>query len=188
MAFTRKWLEALGVEAGKIDTIIEEHTAVTSRLQSELESAKGSADTLKNVQKELDDLKKEDYKGKYETEKSEHDKLKASVESEKTRSAKESALKAYFEGKNIKGSNLKIAMRGVSLDSFDLDGENIKDTQALDELVSGDFKGLVSTKESTNEKRGIRVIDSGGKSGQNDAGGDKKTYSLADSLKELYTE
>ena len=186
MAFTRKWLEALGVEAATIDSIIEEHTAITNRLQVELETAKGNADKLPNVQKELDDLKKADYKGKYEAEKSEHDALKASIESEKQKSAKESALKAYFEGKNIKDSNLKIAMRGVSLDSIELDGENIKDTTALDELVSGDFKGLVSSGDSGKSSTKQKVIDSGAKNGQNDSGG-KQNYSLAAALSERYT-
>ena len=188
MAFTRKWLEALGVDAGKIDTIIEEHTAVTSRLQSELETAKGSAATLASVQKELDDLKKEDYKTKYESEKSELDQLKASIASEKSKSAKEAALKAYFEGKNIKDGNLKIAMRGVSLDNIELDGENIKDTTALDELVAGDFKSLVTTKDTSKGTGRGRVVDSGAKSGQNDAGGEKPNYSLRSALKEQYTE
>ena len=144
MALTRKFLEGLGVDPSKIDAIIEEHTETTTRLQSELKEAKGNADKLILVQKELDDLKKEDYKGKYESEKSEHEKLKTSIESERTKSAKESALKAYFESKNIKDGNLKIAMRGVSLDSIELDGENIKDTKNLDELVAGDYKALIS--------------------------------------------
>ena len=183
MALTRKFLEGLGVDPSKIDAIIEEHTETTTRLQSELKEAKGNADKLILVQKELDDLKKEDYKGKYESEKSEHEKLKTSIESERTKSAKESALKAYFEGKNIKDGNLKIAMRGVSLDSIELDGENIKDTKNLDELVAGDYKALISEESKPAPK--AKVIDSGAKSGQNDTGG-KQTYSLRAALREEY--
>lgn len=192
MAFTRAFLEGLGVDASKIGAIIEEHTDTTNRILAELKEAKGNADKLTAVQKELDDLKKEDYKGKYESEKSEHEKLKTSIANEKAKSAKESALKAYFEGKNIKDGNLKIAMRGVSLDSIELDGDNIKDTKALDELVAGDFKALVTPdKGGKGAEKKAKVVDSGASLGKNDYdkdGNGNHDYSLGSALREMYED
>ena len=190
MALTRKFLEALGVADAAITAIIDEHTAITARMQAEIDTANKNAEALPVVQKELDDLKKADYEGKYNAEKKEHDALKASVASEKSRSAKEAALKAYFEGKNIKDGNLAIAMRGVSLDSIELDGEKIKDTKDLDALVDGDFKPLVgaakdSSKGKTEKKK---VVDSGANVSKNDYDNDggKPDYSLGNALREKY--
>lgn len=192
MALTRKFLEALGVPEAAVSAIIDEHTAVTSRMQTEIDAAKKDAEQLPVIQKELDDLKAEDYKGKYESEKKEHDALKTSIAAEKSKSAKESALKAYFEGKNIKDGNLAIAMRGVSLDSIELDGDKIKDTKDLDALVDGDFKPLVSTGKDTSKGGGekkAKVVDSGAKSGVNESGGGgKPDYSLGSALREIYSE
>ena len=64
-----------------------------------------------------------------------------------TKAAKEAAVRAYFESKNITGANLSIAMRGArdEIAGVELDGTTIKDTSALDALVSGEFAGLVVT-------------------------------------------
>lgn len=191
MALTRKFLEALGVPEAAVSAIIDEHTAVTSRMQTEIDAAKKDAEQLPVIQKELDDLKAADYEGKYNAEKKEHEALKTSIAAEKSKSAKESALKAYFEGKNIKDGNLAIAMRGVSLDSIELDGDKIKDTKDLDALVDGDFKPLVSTGKDTGKGGGekkAKVVDSGAKLGVNESGGGKPDYSLGSALREIYSE
>ena len=191
MALTRKFLSALGIEADKVDEIISAHTETVDALKNERDTLRADAEKLPAVQKELDELKKADYEGKYNAEKQQHDALKASIASEKSKSAKEAALKAYFESKNIKDGNLKIAMRGVSLDSIELDGENIKDTKALDELVDGDFKSLISTKDSSGKggEKKSKVVDSGAKSGQNDSGGNEKPdYSIGAALAEHYAK
>ena len=175
MALTRKFLAALGIEAEKVDEIINAHTEVTDGLKEQLKAANEDADKLKDVQKELDDLKKDDYKGKYESEKNAHDALKSSVQKEKDKAAKEAAVKAFYEGKNIKGGNLAIALRGTNLDSLELDDKGqLKDTAALDALVAGDFKPLV----------GARVVDSSGKL-EPDHGGDKP-LSLRAALHDAY--
>ena len=69
------------------------------------------------------------------------------IQEKETKAAKESAAKAFFESKGITGNSLEIAMRGSSAEiaALDLDGEKIKDSSALDALVNGTFKALVST-------------------------------------------
>ena len=182
MALTRAFLKSLGLDEDKATSIIEAHTETVNGLKSEkadleskLAAAQKDGETLKTVQKELDDLKKDDYKGKYESEKNAHDALKSSVQKEKDKVAKETAVKAFYEGKNIKGGNLTIALRGTNLDSLELDDKGqLKDTAALDALVAGDFKPLV----------GARVVDSSGKL-EPDHGGDKP-LSLRAALHDAY--
>ena len=175
MALTRSMLKGMGLTEEQVSAIIDAHTETVDGLKDSLKAAKADADKLKTVQKELDDLKKDDYKGKYESEKNAHDALKSSVQKEKDKAAKETAVKAFYEGKNIKGGNLTIALRGTNLDSLELDDKGqLKDTAALDALVAGDFKPLV----------GARVVDSSGKL-EPDHGGDKP-LSLRAALHDAY--
>ena len=157
MSVSRTDLKLIGLNDDQIESVIAAHSETVSALKqkySELEakynSAKESADQLPGVQKELDELKKSDFKSKYEAEQSAHNALKESVSREKARTAKEKAVRAYYEGKNIKGNNLTIAMRGTDLDRLQLDDSgNLADTAALDVLVDGDFKPLVTTARRT---------------------------------------
>lgn len=151
MAMTRKSLKAMGLTDEQIDSIIEMHTETVDGLKDKLKTAEEKANKLDDVQKELDGLKAnsgDDYKAKYEAEKKAFADYKADQTAKETKAAKEKAVKAYFEGKNITGANLDIAMRGCrdEIGAIELDGDKIKDTAALDALVNGTFAGLVVTK------------------------------------------
>ena len=150
MALTRKMLEALGVEEKAVDQIIDAHIEVVNGLKDKLKAAEENAGKSAEAMKELEDLKKGDYKARYEKEHKEYEEYKKSVTAKETKAAKETAVKAYFEGKNITGKNLEIALRGSrdEIDALDLDeGGNIKDTKALDALVAGTFAGLVVSQQ-----------------------------------------
>ena len=151
MALTRKSLKAMGLTDEQVDSIVEMHTETVDGLKDKLKTAEEKANKLDGVQKELDGLKAnsgDDYKAKYEAEKKAFADYKADQTAKETKAAKEKAVKAYFEGKNITGANLEIAMRGCrdEIGAIELDGDKIKDTAALDALVNGTFAGLVVTK------------------------------------------
>ena len=151
MALTRKSLKAMGLTDEQVDSIVEMHTETVDGLKDKLKTAEDKANKLDDVQKELDGLKAnsgDDWKSKYEKEHSEFESYKKGVTEKETKAAKEKAVRAYFEGKNITGANLDIAMRGCrdEIGAIELDGDKIKDTAALDALVGGTFAGLVVTK------------------------------------------
>lgn len=153
MALTRRFLSALGIDADKIDEIITAHTETVDGLKGERDKYKADAEKLTSVQKELDTLKAnstDDYKDKYEKEHSAFEKYKSEINAKETKAAKESAVKAYFEGKNISGKNLEIAMRacGAEISALELEDGKIKDTKTLDDLVGGTFSGLVGTTQT----------------------------------------
>ena len=129
MALTRHFLKALELNEEQINSIVEAHTETISGVKDELKA-------------EMEDLK-----SKYEKEHSDFENYKSEVSAKETKAAKEKAVKAYFESKGITGKSLAIAMRCCKseLDGIELDGEKIKDKTALDELVKGDFSGLVAT-------------------------------------------
>ena len=89
---------------------------------------------------------------------------KGEVEKKNARATKEQAVRAYFESKGIKGKNLDIAIRGSrsEIDGVELDGDKIKDSTALDALISGDFSGLVSKTNRTGAKTENPPANSGG--------------------------
>ena len=150
MSLTRKLLKGMGLTDEQVDTIIEAHTDTVDGLKEQVKTYKADAEKLPNVQKELDELKAagdggweekaKDFEKKYND-------LVAENKNKETKAAKESAAKAFFESKGITGNSLEIAMRGSSAEiaALDLDGEKIKDSSALDALVNGTFKALVST-------------------------------------------
>lgn len=154
MALTKKFLKAMGIEDEKIDQIIEAHTETVSGLKDSLDKAEAAAKDLPAIQKELDAakadleaMKKDGWKDKHDSLKKEFEDYKAGVTAKEAKSAKEVAVRAYYESKGITGKALEVAMRGsgAEIDAIEIaeDGK-IKDSKALDALVAGDFSGLVS--------------------------------------------
>ena len=142
------------------------HLGVVDPLKDDLTKYKTDAEKLPSVQKELDDLKAAGdggYKEKYEKEHSAFEAFKTDITAKESKAAKEKAVRAYFESKNITGANLDLAMRGCGeeMAALELDGEKIKDTKSLDALVDGTYKGLVS-KQTVRLDTGAR-FNGGGK-------------------------
>ena len=150
MALSRKLLKGMGLTDEQVDTIIEAHTDTVDGLKADISRYKSDAEKLPGVQKELDDLKAAGdggYKDKYEKEHSAFESFKADITTKETKAAKEKAVRAYFESKNITGANLDLAMRGCGeeMAALEMDGDKIKDAKSLDALIEGTYKGLVST-------------------------------------------
>ena len=129
------------------------HLGVVDPLKDDLTKYKADAEKLPGVQKELDDLKAAGdggYKEKYEKEHSAFETYKADITAKESKAAKEKAVRAYFESKNITGSNLDLAMRGCGeeMAALVMDGDKIKDTTSLDALIDGAYKSLVYTEHT----------------------------------------
>lgn len=131
MALTRNFLKALGIEEEKIGEIINAHSETVTALKADIEKYKEDAEKLPSVQKQLEEAQtalktaeKEDYKGKYESEKAAHEKLKAETAAEKTRITKENAMREALKaaGYSDKGISKIIKFGGLS-DKITLDNE-----------------------------------------------------------------
>lgn len=168
MALTRKSLKAMGLTDEQVDSIVEMHTETVDGLKDKLKMAEEKATQLDGVQKELDALKAkggDDYKAKYEAEKKAFADYKADQTAKETKAAKESAVRAYFEGKSITGGNLNIAMRGAKdeINGLELDADGkIKDTSALDALVGGEYAALVVTTQTRGANTATPPAGNGG--------------------------
>lgn len=149
MALTRKFLKALNVEDAAIEEIITAHTEVLEAVKSERDEERKKAAKADELKAELDALKK-DIGEKYVT-KETYDKAvkdladyKADVDNKAKASAIDKALRAYLTENKITGNNQDIAVMAMSeiTKTLELDGEKIKDTKAIDELIGGKFKGM----------------------------------------------
>lgn len=149
MAVKRENLKAMGLNEEQITSIIEMHTETVDGLKEKLKAATAKADQYDAVKTELDGLKggNESWKAKYDALQKTFDSYKTDIAEKEAKTAKETAGKAYFEGKGITGANLEIAMRGAreEISALEVVDGKIKDTAALDALVAGTYKGLIVT-------------------------------------------
>jgi hypothetical protein len=173
MALTRKLLKGMGLTDEQVDTIIEAHTDTVDGLKADVTRYKADAEKLPGVQKQLDDLKAAGdggYKAKYEKEHSAFEAFKTDITAKESKAAKEKAVRAYFESKNITGANLDLAMRGCGeeMAALEMDGDKIKDTKSLDALVDGTYKGLVSTTQTHGANPATPPANTGGAKSRED--------------------
>ena len=168
MALTRKMLKGMGIADEQAETIIEAHAETVDGLKDKLKAAQEKADKLDGVQKELDALKAkngEDWQAKAQAAEKALADYKAEQTAKEAKAAKETAAKAFFESRNIKGANQAIAMRGArdEIAALELDSDgNIKDASALDALVKGEFAGLVVKTTATGPKTPKPPTNTGG--------------------------
>lgn len=150
MALTVKMLKGLGLTDEQREAILEEHANTVNEIKAERDRLKADAEKLPGVQRQLEELQAAGdggYKQKYEKEHKAFEDYKSDITAKQTKAAKEKAVRAYFESKNITGANLDLAMRGCGeeMNALEMDGDKIKDSSSLDALVSGTYKSLVST-------------------------------------------
>ena len=167
MALTRKLLKGMGLTDEQVDTIIEAHGDTVDGLKNDIQRYKADAEKLPGVQKELDDLKKDngdDFKARYEKERQDFQAYKDGIAKKEAAAAKEKAARAYFESKGIPAKSMGLVIRGAKgeIESLELDGEKIKDTKSLDALVDGTYKGLVSTTQTKGANPASPPANTGG--------------------------
>lgn len=155
MAFTRKFLSALGIEADKVDEIINAHIEVVDGLKEERDGFKADAEKLADVQKKLDKANEKLAKqGEGETVlKEDFDKLqkeyndyKADVTAKETKRTKEHAVREFYKGVGVSEKRIDSVMRVTNLDDFELDKDGkIKDAEKHTEKAKTEWADFIST-------------------------------------------
>lgn len=160
----RKIFEDAGMEIPPKDVLGQICDLHTSALDGMNDTIKELNEKLKNSESKNNN--NDGYKEKYEKEHKAFEDYKNDVTAKENKAAKENAVKAYFEGKNISGKNLEIAMRGCTAEiaALELEDGKIKDTATLDELVNGTYAGLVQTTHTTGTSTSNPPANGGGKS------------------------
>ena len=153
MAFTRKFLSALGIEADKVDQIIDAHTEVTDSLKAERDKYKADAEKLPGVQAELDKAKaeqdkngKDPYKVKYEALKEEFDAFKKDQTAKETKAAKADAYKALLKECGVAEKRIDAVLKVTDLDSLELEEDGkFKNAADLRKSVKEEWADFIQT-------------------------------------------
>ena len=133
MALTRKLLSALGIEADKIDQIIDAHTETVDGLKKERDEYKAKAERFDEVKAKYDELKAAAKdSGDYEKLKKEFDDYKAEVQNKETVAAKKDALRKVAKDAGLTETGITKAVKYADLSAIELDEEgNVKDAKSL---------------------------------------------------------
>lgn len=159
MAFTRKFLKAMGIEDDKIEQIIEAHTDVTTALKEDRDKYKADAEKLAQVQKELDEANekldaaaKDGYKEKYEKEKKDFDEYKKGVEAAETKAKKTDAYKGLLKKAGVSEKRIDAILKVTSLDDIELDDKGeIKDADKKVEGIKTEWSEFIVKTETRGE-------------------------------------
>lgn len=158
MSLTRKALVAMGIEAEKIDQIIEMHTEVVDAIKSERDTAKedakkykADADKLADVEKELNTLKEnsdkpDSYKEKYDKIKKEYEDYKTAQVSKETKAAKSKAYREMLKEIGIADKRIERVMKATEpdIDAIELDDNGtIKELDELKKKVKEEWSDFI---------------------------------------------
>lgn len=168
MALTKAQVKEILSDAGcnpdkvsdACDRIIAGHTASIEALREERDTYKKDSEKLKDVQKELDDLKAKGDDKALEKVQKDFDDYKAKVEGEKTHAAKESAFRAVLKDVGISEKHFAKICKYSDIDSLEMtDDGKLKDAAAIrksikdewaDHIETAETKGTTTPKPQTN--------------------------------------
>lgn len=153
MAFTRKFLSALGIEADKVDEIIAAHTEVTDALKEERDKYKANAEKLPDIENELNELKKkmdgdDPYKEKYEALQKEYDDYKADVANKETTAKKESSFRKLLKDIGIPDKRIDSVIKVSDINGIELTETGIKDEDTLKAKLKEEWSDFIATKST----------------------------------------
>lgn len=168
MAFTRRFLSALGLEGNVVDEIINAHTEVTDALKQERDGYKADAEKLPGVQKELDDLKattdgKNAWKVKYDALKEDFDQYKNDVEAKAAKATKEEAYRKLLEETGVSPKRIAAILKVSDLDSIELDDSGaIKGADKVQESIKEEWSDFIQTTQTKGASTATPPTTTGG--------------------------
>lgn len=149
MSITRKALVAMGIENEKAEQLLDMHLETVNGLKEVITSLKTENERIPTLSDELKQLKalkeqSDDYKAKYESEKSEFENFKKKLEIEKTDEAKKKAYRDLLEKNNIRKDKMDLIMRTVKLSDLNLQEDNtLENSEELNKSILKDWSDFV---------------------------------------------
>ena len=155
MAFTRKFLSAMGIEADKVDEIINAHIEVVDGLKEERDNFKKDAEKLADVQKQLDKANEKIAKNgdgetvakeDYDKLKKEYDDYKADITAKNTRTEKENAFRELLKSVGVSEKRFNAIIKISDIDGLELDKDGkIKDAEKHTETIKSEWADFIET-------------------------------------------
>ena len=153
MALTRKFLSALGIEADKVDEIINAHTETVDALKEQRDSYKADAEKLTTVQAELNKLKEEaakdsgdPYEVKYNALKEDFEKFKQDAANKETARQVREAYKELLKDAGIAEKRIDAVLKVTNLKDVKLDAEGkLEKADDLTKSIKEEWADFIST-------------------------------------------
>lgn len=127
MSLTRKMLKGMGLTEEQVDSIIEEHTAVTDALKEKVSQYETDAKKLAEVEKELNNLKAggDDWEEKYNAEHKAFEAYKKDVEGKAELEKVKTAYRALLKDQKIADKRIETIIKMTDFADIKLtkDGE-----------------------------------------------------------------
>ena len=122
MALTRNFLKSMGLTDEQVSGIIEAHVDTVDGLKQQIAQYKADAEKLPDVQRQLDEAKAAAKDGGEDaaTIKQQFDEYKAKVEAERTKAAKESALRQAAKDAGLTDAGIAKAVKYADWDKIEL--------------------------------------------------------------------
>lgn len=161
MSITRSWLKGIGIEAEKVEAIIEAHTEVTTRMQAEIDELKPfkeDAKKLPKVQKELNEAtekiaKYEENEKKYQDEHKAFEDFKKEVETKEANAKLKDAYKALLKANNVDEKRYDAILKVTNFADLKLDDKGkFENEKELNEAIKADWKDFIVTTESKGQE------------------------------------
>ena len=152
--FTRKYLASIGIEEDKIDLIMDKHSEVVTELKDDRDKYKADAEKLTDVQKQLNEAKKElesntgddKYKVKYEALKEDFAEFKKGVEAKEVKGKKEAAYAKLLKDAGIPEKRISSILKVTDFNNIELDDEGgAKDAEKLTEAIKSEWSDFIPT-------------------------------------------
>lgn len=148
MSLTRKLLKSMGIDEEKIEQIIEEHLESVNALKAERDTYKAEAEKVPELEKKVKDSENdngEEWKAKFEKEKSDFDAFKKELTAKEEKAAKESAYKELLKNAGISEKRIASIVKVTDLDGISLEDGKIKDAEKIAESVKTEWADFIET-------------------------------------------
>lgn len=171
MALSRKFLAAMGIDADKIDEIINAHSETVEALKAERDGYKADAEKYAQAKSELDaangklkDFAKEDsFKVKYDALKEDFDKYKKEIETKETNGRKISAYKELLKEIGISEKRIDAVAKLAELDKITLDKDGkIEGLNDLKKSLSEEWADFIVKDGKTGAQTNTPPVNNGG--------------------------
>lgn len=153
MALTRKLLKGMGLTEEQIDSVIDAHTETVDALKTQIKALETDANTLKDVQKELDGYKNgKDWKGEYDKLDKSFKDYKAEIAGKEALQAKQAAFRKLLTAENIPGKFHDRIIKMTDFDGMEMDGDALKDEAGQCASIKKEWGEYVATTDSKGDR------------------------------------
>ena len=149
MAFTRSFLESVGLNKEQVSAVMEEHVAVTDGLKKDRDTYKAEAEKVPDLEEKVKaQADNEDYKTKYEQEHTAFESYKAKVAQEAESAKVSAAYRKLLTEEKISEKRLDAILRVTDLSAMKLTKDGKLEGEAkLRESIKTDWAEFITKKE-----------------------------------------